>query len=1499
MDPTDAMRILVLGVAAIAWPTLALSQVGAATCATLPPVVPAGQVRANGTAVTLAGGTYAPTTAGAPAFFAINNGSINATAAVALVTSSANTATACTATGGSIRFQSPGSTVSRLGTGGPAVRAEAGTTVVSAGTRFYTSLANSDGVQLVGASFTGTSDLITSGVTLGTQAGVAASYGLPVDASGNVVTDPAQFVGKAATAAHGINADAAQVRLNVDAAGNPIGGTTSIYILGTGAGATTGSYGLNGTSGSIVDINRVRIVTRGNNNAGIRLASTSRLTASSLLIDTTGTVAHGVWSSDASTGSFNGVDVRVAGQNAHGVLAQSGSSLRLSGDGSVVIAAGQAGNALRADGAGSFIGAEALRISTLRNSGVGATAINAASADIARSTLFSSGIAGGNSAVGLIVGAGGTLISRGNLILVGAKVGTDPALPSYGLPVDGAGNVTLDPAAFVASGTTGAVGAQVAATGGSLWLDVDPGGAPQSAATEIATYGNNSSGVVAGKSANATTTLDAARTVITTHGISSNGVLIQGTTGSTGPQANLSQVAIRTIGLNSNAVYGQAGAQVVLDGAFLATSGGGVGVRADGAGTLVSARNVTIGAAGVGGAGLNATGGTIKSANTFIVNAARPAMTLNASGGTAGTLISDGDTLYTGVLLGTDLEQPTFGRPIDALGNAIADPTQFVASGLTGHGVFAGVPNGRVWMNVDPSTGVPTGSQSSITTLGNISEGFNISGANALATAANVHIATRGVDSIGARASGSGEIRGAGLSVSTTGQHGYGLAAYENSLVTATGTDIVTTGAQAHGLIAWSDNGRIVLSGTSSVQTSGQQAHAAIAWNGGRLDISDSALTTTGRAASALFVRGDPAAATASASHVTFTSAGGPTVGASGTASIALAGSTVTSPNLWLMTGAPDDFEPLDAAVPDVPPEQPDDPVPRQAVLAAPSVSPTPTVATVTVTQSQLAGAALTMPGSTANLTLKDSVWNLTGNSNLSNLTNDSGLIAFGPPIGEPSAPGSYKTLAVNNYRGDGTLAMNTFLGADDSPSDRLIIGGGTGSGSSELSIRRAAGEGAFTAADGILLVSAIGGATTTTSAFHLGSRVIAGPYEYTLQRGSVDGTAPDSWFLRSSVDCAAAGAPSPPCSAPPTPAPPVDPPDGPPGPPVPPAPPGPIPKPVPNYRPEVSLYAALAPTALNYGRALLDSLHERVGEQELLLGRHARDDGRDGPQGMWSRVIHVEGERDGAKSGIYGSGPSYDYEFSALQLGLDLYRDDDADRHSDKAGIYAAAGGADATPSGIDGATVGHDRIHGYTVGGYLTRYGTASLPWYVDAIAQATWYQARAQSASGGLPALDSDGPGYALSLEGGYPFVLNSTWTLEPQAQVDYSWIHLRSSSDLGARIHFDDNDSLVGRLSARLSRQWNQGDDAENPRQSTAWSRIGVLHEFRGNPATSFSSATGDIPFRADMRGSWWEVELGLTHELARDAFFFGNVGYSEGFDNDRRAWEGKLGIRFNW
>jgi len=87
--------------------------------------------------------------------------------------------------------------------------------------------------------------------------------------------------------------------------------------------------------------------------------------------------------------------------------------------------------------------------------------------------------------------------------------------------------------------------------------------------------------------------------------------------------------------------------------------------------------------------------------------------------------------------------------------------------------------------------------------------------------------------------------------------------------------------------------------------------------------------------------------------------------------------------------------------------------------------------------------------------------------------------------MGSGTAPRTIFT--TTSYIGTGgTIAMNTFLGRDGSPSDRLVINGGSATGSSLLRITNAGGPGAETVANGIAVVQAINGGTTATGAFTL-----------------------------------------------------------------------------------------------------------------------------------------------------------------------------------------------------------------------------------------------------------------------------------------------------------------------------------------------------------------------------------------------------------------------------
>ncbi|WP_421136506.1 autotransporter outer membrane beta-barrel domain-containing protein [Pseudomonas sp. NFX15] len=190
-----------------------------------------------------------------------------------------------------------------------------------------------------------------------------------------------------------------------------------------------------------------------------------------------------------------------------------------------------------------------------------------------------------------------------------------------------------------------------------------------------------------------------------------------------------------------------------------------------------------------------------------------------------------------------------------------------------------------------------------------------------------------------------------------------------------------------------------------------------------------------------------------------------------------------------------------------------------------------------------------------------------------------------------------------------GSVRLNTTLneGGANSRSDLLVVDStSTGSrGTTGLNVTHVDGLGALTQGNGIAVVELANKspAASDPNAFQLANRVVAGPYEYRLQQGTRDGTAKDTWYLRSDQTT----------------------PVGPPGPgpdpdPDPEPSPAPTPAAVPNYRPEVSLYGALPALALVYGRTMVDTLHERVGEERLNPGDPlpAQDQTADSPSMGW-----------------------------------------------------------------------------------------------------------------------------------------------------------------------------------------------------------------------------------------------------------------------------------------
>ena len=138
-----------------------------------------------------------------------------------------------------------------------------------------------------------------------------------------------------------------------------------------------------------------------------------------------------------------------------------------------------------------------------------------------------------------------------------------------------------------------------------------------------------------------------------------------------------------------------------------------------------------------------------------------------------------------------------------------------------------------------------------------------------------------------------------------------------------------------------------------------------------------------------------------------------------------------------------------------------------------------------------------------------------------------------------------------------GTFVVHTVLGDDTAPSDRIVIDGGAATGSTRLDFRTA-GEG-----------DADNGRRHSDRRCHQWRDDDAGrlrvdaatrtPFvDYDLVRGGLKPSHPENWYLRS------------------------------------------------TYRPELSLDAAGPMVAQLYGQTLLDTLHERVGDEERLrVGRN------------------------------------------------------------------------------------------------------------------------------------------------------------------------------------------------------------------------------------------------------------------------------------------------------
>lgn len=469
------------------------------------------------------------------------------------------------------------------------------------------------------------------------------------------------------------------------------------------------------------------------------------------------------------------------------------------------------------------------------------------------------------------------------------------------------------------------------------------------------------------------------------------------------------------------------------------------------------------------------------------------------------------------------------------------------------------------------------------------------------------------------------------------------------------------------------------------------------------------------------------------------------------------------------------------------------------------------------------------------------------------------------------TAPGT--TLTVNGaYVGNnGVLRLGTFLSDSTSVSDRLMLNGASASASGRTSVQitRLGGLGALTTGNGIEVVSALNGATTTAQttkdAFSLaGGHVDAGAYEYRLYAADASG-AGENWYLRSTTTATTGTSGSTGGTA-----------DGT----------GTSAVQVPAYRAEVPLLSALPSQVRQADLAMISNLHQRIGD----------DDGRTGVAAStgsgrraWGRVI--ADDSDIRQQGTVD--PHSRGNVKGFQAGTDLFAISNW-----RAGAYV--GQLDGRvrvngfASGIANLAVGSNDLRSQYLGAYGT--WTADSGFFADAVLQ----EGRHRYAVEPLSTSRSAGKGDSLmaSVEVGQAFALGkSGWKIEPQLQLIHQHLSLDDIAISGANVRQDSDDGWIARVGVRV-----KGEISTSLGTLQPYGRFNIYKASGGADVAHFigSAATTDIMSCTGFGEH--ELAGGLTLALNQTTSIYGEVGkrWAAGGATDvKTSLQGSLGLRIKW
>ncbi|EOY2682850.1 autotransporter adhesin AIDA-I, partial [Escherichia coli] len=445
-----------------------------------------------------------------------------------------------------------------------------------------------------------------------------------------------------------------------------------------------------------------------------------------------------------------------------------------------------------------------------------------------------------------------------------------------------------------------------------------------------------------------------------------------------------------------------------------------------------------------------------------------------------------------------------------------------------------------------------------------------------------------------------------------------------------------------------------------------------------------------------------------------------------------------------------------------------------------------------------------------------------------------------------PTKESAGNTLTVSNYTGapGSVISLGGVLEGDNSLTDRLVVKGNT-SGQSDIVYVNEGGNGGQTK-EGINIISVEG---NSDAEFSLKNRVVAGAYDYTLQKGNVSGTDNKGWYLTSHLPTSDTR----------------------------------------QYRPENGSYATNM--ALANSLFLMD-LNERKQFSAV------SDNTQPESASVWMKIT------GGRTSGKLSDGQNKTTTNQFInQLGGDIYK-----FHAEQLGDFTLGimgGYANAKGKTINQTSKKEARntLDGYSAGLYGTWYqnGSNATGLFAESWVQYNWFNASVKG--DGLEQEKYNLNGLTASVGGGYNLNVH-TWT-SPEGIKGEFWLqpHLQAvwmgvtpdthQEDNGTVVQGTGKNNLQTKAGIRASWKVKSSLDKDTGREFRPYIEANWLH----NTHEFGVKMSGDSQLLSGSRNQG-EIKTGIEGVITQNLSVNGGVAYQAG-GRGSNAISGALGVKYSF